>query len=306
MRPRTIGILFGALWSVGALAGGCFSAELDPRLGDVFACEDGVDDECPDGMRCVDARCRIEEDIPIVEVVGPDNGAAIDDVVLPLELDGNIILVPEGGEHVFGEGHLEIELDGQQIARLEAGSLARSFDIPPEGGVEPGPHRIAVHLVRNDGVPYTHDGASATRLVFAADDQRRVAIVKPWPDSEIPADATSIEVTVATLNFTPGAPESGGDGHIHIFSDENPPECAPTNSCTRDPAVYSALFGGDPEQPNVASGSVTLPIGAGGEITISTMLVTDLHNALDPVDPTIQTGTADPIFDQVVVRRAAE
>lgn len=304
MRRCPLALSFGL--GAGMLAGGCFSAELDERLGDVFACEIGADDECPGGMRCVDARCRIEEDIPLIEVVGPDNGAAIDDVVLPLELDGNIALVPEGGEHVFGEGHVEIFLDGEEIARLETGNIARSFDIPPEGGVEVGPHRIAVRLVRNDGEPYTHEGASETRLVFAADDARRVAIVSPWPDSEIPADATSIEVTVATQHFTPGMPEGGGDGHIHIYSDEHPPECAPSNTCTRDPAIYTALFVADPDNPNVASGSVTLPVDGREEITISTMLVTDLHNAMDPDDPTIQTGTDDPIFDQVVVRRAAE
>jgi hypothetical protein len=306
MQCSSIRSLLG--FGLGVLAGGCFSAELDERLGGVFACEQGGDDVCPEGMRCVDARCRIDEEIPVVEVVGPSDGDAIFDEVIPLRLAGNITLVPEGGEHVFGEGHAVIHLDGVERTRLEGGDLARAFDIPPEGGLEVGPHRISVELRRNDGLPYTHEGASANRLVFTTfdgDTQPRVAIVSPWPDSEIPADVGSIDVTIATLNFTIGLDDTTGDGHVHVFSDEDPPSCAPTNECTRDPSVYSAVFSPNDNDVNVGTSALTLPTDGRQDFTIATMLVTRTHNAFDPADPDSDEGTDTPVFDQVVVHRAA-
>ena len=303
------GLGWGLGFALGALGSGCFSAELDDRLGGVFACEDRGDDVCPEGMRCVDARCRIEDEVPLVAIVGPSDGDAIFDEVVPLRLDGNITLVPEGGEHVFGEGHAVITLDGVESTRLEGGDIARAFDIPPEGGLDVGLHRISVQLRRNDGEPYTHEGASANRLVFTTfegDTEARVAIVSPWPGSEIAADVGSIEVTIATLNFRIGLDDKTGDGHAHIFSDEDPRLCAPDNDCTRDPAVYSAVFSPNTNDVNVGSSSLTLPTDGREELTISTMLVTRTHDAFDPANPDSDEGTATPVFDEVVVRRAAQ
>lgn len=293
---------------LGLLLAGCFSAELDDTLGDAFACEPGDDAACPEGMQCIVDRCQRDADVPFVDIVSPTNGQEFTPgSIVSLGLDGSVDLKAEGGEHVFGEGHLVILVDGEEQARLEAGTLAgTNLDLDVGAASSAGAHRIAVELRRNDGEPYIHEGAKATRLIWARDDRVRVAIVAPWPGSEIAADVDSVDVTVSFLNFTPGMPESGAAGHIHIFSDEDVPSCAPTNDCSRSPANYNALFALDEGDARTATGPLTLPADGREEITISAMLVTDLHNALDPDDATVQTGTQNPVFDEIVVLRPAE
>jgi hypothetical protein len=293
---------------LGLLLAGCFSAELDPTIGDAFACEPDAAGACPEGMQCVVDRCQRDADVPFVEILSPSNGQDFaPGSIISLALGGRVSLEREGGEHVFGEGHVVIVVDGEEQSRLEAGTLAgTNLDIDVGDPTSVGAHRIAVELRRNDGRPYTHEGAKATRLIWARDEQIRVAIVTPWPGTEIADDVDSIDVTVSFLNFTPGMPESGAAGHIHVFSDEDVLACAPANDCSLSPSNYNALFNLDTDDGRTATGPLTLPNDDRTEITISAMLVTDSHNVLDPDDPTLQTGTSNPVFDEVVITRAAE
>jgi len=57
-----------------------------------------------------------------------------------------------GGEHVDGEGHLMLYVDGEPTARL----LGGWFHL---GDLEPGEHELSVRVMSNDGAPLSVDGS---------------------------------------------------------------------------------------------------------------------------------------------------
>lgn len=289
------------------LGAGCFSTDLDPTAAGVFACSDDPGDECPDGQSCINGRC--EADAPptvVVQFPEDEQDIGLDDALgegarrtVGITVSGTLDLVPEGGDHVFGEGHLEVSADGGPPVIVESG--AGIIDVDLEFDNTLGAHRISVQAVRNDGVPYDHEGATANRLFWMGDGVTPlVGIKSPWPGQVFPLEATEIEVDAAVLGFTlQAADPTGGTapltGHIHIYYAQDIDTCVMDPDCDKD---YLATIIG-PDQP----GRPTIPDSGAGSFPLSVILRNIDHTLFffdrNPDDKLLQT-----IRDEVsIVRR---
>jgi hypothetical protein len=214
---------------VAALATGCFTAELDPDRGGVFACESETD--CPQGHTCINTVCE-NEDAPVVSILSPEPLFPFphtDNPSLPVAFNvsaSNLRLVDPStaSEHVFGEGHIQIELDGKVISTLTSGPI--SGGIPDTLDVEntPGGHRLSAIILRNDGRPYDHERARENLLFWIDDGNPQVAITVPWPGTSFPLDSTGpVFIAIEALNFTlndpSNRPKEPLSGHAHAHYD---------------------------------------------------------------------------------------
>ncbi len=248
-----------------ALVMGCYTAELDPDRPGVYRCS--FAESCPPNLACIDGTCETPSDGSETEGTGPVPMLSIE---TPSDLQvfsqggpdsfqvtitgSDLTLVAQNGEHVPGQGHIVVAVDGRDALTITNGELSTGVDtmieLPTGGGV----HRVHVRARRNDGNAYTNPEAQALRTFWLDDGQPHVAIKAPWPNSEIgltkgPVD---LQVEVGVINF---AAVSGG--HVHVyFRDFRLPECL-TMECPYTDLIPS----GD---PGVAAGTVTLkasPVG---------------------------------------------
>jgi hypothetical protein len=218
MPARAIHAVAGVLCS---LAAACFTTNLDPNRPGVFACE-GADD-CPGDQRCINRVCEIE-DAPTVELARPEHlssFAPAENIAFDIELaiKGLTLVDPdETDEHVFGEGHIRLVLDGEPLPHVTNESdLAFVREIRGD----PGPHRISATIHRNDGIAYDHAEAQSNRLLWVDDGEPHVAITVPWPLDAFPIEATDpFLVAIETINFDLRDPvtvdQLEGFGHAHI------------------------------------------------------------------------------------------
>ncbi len=301
MRATSIMLAAG----VGFAASGCFTAEFDPDLANVFACES--DEACIEGESCVADRCRADEDLPRVALVeDPDTPARVFEVLnstVTLTLEGNLDVVAQGSDPVFGEGFFQVKLDDVVLAEIDNQALdGFSLDFPVQSNAPI--QRLAVTLFQSDGTPYTHAGAKATGLtVDATVTDAMVSIITPWPgDTVVPSEDGTIDVEVRTFNFDPqlidadkdGEPDgTAGDGHIHIYNDGLLPSCASANTCSLSVDNYRPFTS--------EAGSMPVPDGV-TELTVGALLVNALHCPyVDGADLSVCEGAPSPVFDQISV-----
>jgi hypothetical protein len=297
-----------------ALVAGCFTTDLDPTAAGAFACNDEPGGECPDGQSCINGRCE-SDDPPSIAVQAPEDeqDIGLDDSVplggmrtVGMTVTGTLDIVPAGGEHVFGEGHLEVSVDGAAPITVESGAGLVNVDVLVPNTI--GPHRITVQAVRNDGVPYDHPGARSNRLFFISDGMTPlVGIKSPAPGDEIPLDATEIEVTAAVKGqFVLQAADPLGTsqvlvGHIHIYYAQQIEGCIVDPECDDD---YIATIVA-PDMPMGTAGTqvVTLPSSGAGTFPLSVVLRNVNHSLyLHDPDPEVD-GDEFPLLDEIEILR---
>ncbi len=274
------------------LTGGCFTTDLDPTQVGAFACSEDPGGACPDGQSCVNARCEADGEVPTVQIGFPEDEqdlplgdtAVGDRRTLEITLSGTLALTPRDGDDVFGEGHLEVTVDDEPSITVDTGSLSSIVTVPVTLDNTVGAHRISVRSVRNDGTPYDHEGGVATRLFFISDGQTPLLGIKsPWPGTEFPLEATSIEVEAAVLRFTlipadPGGMPQPKTGHIHIYYDKDIEDCiADVDGC--DKQYLTTIV--QPDQ----LGKLTIPVaGSAGEFPLS-LVLRNVDHSLFEFDP---------------------
>jgi hypothetical protein len=286
--------------------GGCFVDEFDPNRSGVFSCAQDVD--CLDGERCADSRCFDAAELPTVEFkVDPTTGEArVRSIIggqLGIALSGSGLTVqPVGGEHVFGEGHFVITIDGVELDTVDSASLNNyALDYPVASTVPV--QRLVVQLMHNDGAPYTHLGAKATALAHIDDGEPNVSILTPWPGSTVIPNADgAIDIELRIFNFDPqridadhdGEPDGAeGNGHVHVYNDGRLPECAIANDCSTSVDNYRPLTGDE--------GILPIPPGV-TELTVGALLVNALHCPYVAGAELSQCeGAPAPIFDEIAV-----
>lgn len=280
------------------VSSGCFTADLDPTASGVYACSS--DDDCPGTMACSNAVCYATEGLPVLEVASPVPLEELDasewsGTTRPLLVDlrGSLELRdPEQNEmHVVGEGHLVVDVDGEEALVITDGEFVESLLFTVQVPNRSGAHRLRVRAVRNDGVPYDHEGGTATQLFWIDDGQPHVAFVSPWPGTEIAREATFVTVQLAVLNFVPNEPAEGraeGRGHAHIHYDDVFPDCVSIPECD---GGHVAILGA------ALQGNVLLPAAPAGDASLTAIL---RHLDHSPY----LVGTEDtPVVDTIEVRR---
>lgn len=298
----------------------CYSAELDPTLGGVFACSQAADD-CPSGLTCVNGACEKEDQLPVVVVTNPEDeelfvtnapdvpmGPMAPPFELEVRIQGELELVAanSGAEHVFGQGHVVVYIDEVEQAVIDSGDISTPTAVTVEVDNQAGPHRITALAMRNDGEPYDNADATGGRLIWVESEliegvRPFVAIKSPWPGSTVPLETTSVDVEIATLNFTmvaPGQGEVEEQGHAHIYYDKAFPDCLADDDCDKD---YIAVAG-DP--PTVTA---SLPESSAQSIDLTAVLRQVGHDQYRfpfGCDPIIDGGLCQPVFDTIEINRA--
>ncbi len=220
-----------AVWI--ALAG-CAAPDVDFGRSGVFACEPDADSPCENDGICAAGLCYLADEQPRVEIISPEvpafsryePGASAIPVALRVVSNANFGSAdPEDGP----PGSLQITVDSVVVAQADSGDPISGLDIPVSITNTPGPHRIAVQLLRTDGTPYDNEAARARLAYFVVeDDQAYVAVTKPWPGDEIPGRTQQLDVEVATFNFEivpAGLSASEGIGHVHMHYAEDIRTC---------------------------------------------------------------------------------
>jgi len=274
--------------------GGCYGAQLDPSLSGVFACDEG-EQPCPEGQACVNGRCASTEVLPTVSILNPEEGKALTtlatevgplgpdiapiDVVLSFQ-GNNLELGPAGsGDHVFGQGHLAVFVDGEEEAVIDSGSITDLNQLTISVGPRPGPHRIAVQARRNDGIDYDNPEALATRLIWlenvaTAGTRPQVAIRYPWPGQAFDLQDQSLEVQVMTLNFdlqnsVDGGGQTERTGHAHVYYAISFPECSRDEVCDQS---YLGVAGTPVDGEAFSRAPLQLPTSGEQSTTLTTVL----------------------------------
>jgi hypothetical protein len=289
-----------------AFTTGCFTADLDPSKEGAFACMEPDGSDCPEGRMCINGRCESEG--PSVEITSPEDEEPFAIELAPPDVPrefgvrvlGNLELVPPSDEHVSGEGHVAILVDGIETTTLESGGLSGGITVTIEVPNRAGPHRVAAVARRNDGVDYDNPEARFTRLFWIDDGTPQVALKSPWPQSVFGLDTQVMPYSVTSLRIElappmPTAPIDPARGHIHIYYDESFPGCLSDPMC--DPN-YIAI-GDRPGEELMA----TIPSSAETTATLTAVL-RNIDHTLYEFDP---DGAGPlmpkPILDQVEIIR---
>lgn len=319
-----------ALWS--SLAeGGCYTAELDPDVGGVFACGGSDEDApCPASLTCVNGRCEDKDLVPTLAVLVPEDEESIvrDDVIdvtmgmpqppglaeLQIRIRGSLELVAAGAEadHEFGQGHVKVFVDGVEQQTIDAGSIDSSTPVMVMVPLAGGAHRILLQAYRNDGVAYDNPEATATRLFWFENEFSRrpfVAIKSPWPGSVFDVDDHELEVVIAVTPplklIEPGGAKLEDRGHVHVYY-ETPmpyPDCVHNAECDDG---YIGVVG------ESRSTRIGLPKDEEGTATLSAVLRHVEHSPYglpfdcDPAPRPSMTNPCAPVFDSIDVVRVNE
>ncbi|MCX4244833.1 hypothetical protein [Paraliomyxa miuraensis] len=307
------------------LCGGCYTAELDPELTGLFACDEDDDEAstpCPSGQTCVNHRCENADALPSLTVLAPEDeeslvenvsdvlmgmpqGPAIDVI---LSFQGSLELSSPGEDHEFGEGHVVVYVDGDERLVIDSGdigaTMAVEVQVPPVAGA----HRFVLQAVRNDGLPYDNPEATATRLFWLESPVTRrpfVAVKSPWPGTTFGPEDQTIEVELATLNFDlvdPSNTKVEGQGHAHIHYDEGFPMCLQNPACD---GGYIGIIG------QSRTTEVTLPPSGAQAAELTAVLRHIDHSAYGlpfDCDPTVP-GPLDlcmPVFETIEILRVED
>ncbi len=232
------------LCAAATLGSGCFSTELDSAAVNAFACgKDAGDAPCPDDQTCSLGRCRDTDAIPRLTIDAPTDGESIAfaadvgdtfDTVLQFAVGGEFELVdPDSkSEHVFGEGHIVVSVDGTPLPPLTSGIVGGGREVGISIPNTVGVHRISVELRRNDGERYDHGDAVVRNLFWMSDGTPRVAVTRPWPGETFSLDEQIVDVEVGVVDFeivNAGVAAMMRQGHVHVHYDDPFPECPERN-----------------------------------------------------------------------------
>lgn len=231
---------FASLCVLAVVSGACFSTDLDADALDAFACGPDADNApCPDEQTCSVGRCRDSDALPRLTIDGPANGDFVAfspetgdtfDTILQFSVAGGFDLVDPAAsaEHVFGEGHVVVSVDGTELAPITMGTIAGGREIGINIPNIVGVHRISVELRRNDGEPYDHSEAVVRNIFWLSDGTPRVALTRPWPGEQFGPGEEIIEAEVGVIDFeivNAGAAPVFREGHVHLHYNAPFPEC---------------------------------------------------------------------------------
>ncbi len=311
-----------AALALGAMAlGGCYTVDFDPTSGGAFVCSLADEGDCPGGLTCVNGRCEDEGALPSLSVLSPEDEIVLetsativggaDPYALSIRIQGSLDLIgaTAGEDHVFGQGHVAVFVDGEEQTIVDEGGIGSSTRVDVEilNNV-PGAHRIALQARRNDGVDYDNDGALATRLFWLENElevgQRPfVAIKSPWPHTVFSTDDEDVAVELTTRNFTlmpPNTTQNDAQGHSHVYYETTWPDCVlEVEGCDKD---YLGVVGAD------GNGTIfTAPASGEQTATITAVLRHIDHFPYGfpfQCDPATEFDQCGPIFDEVTVIRS--
>lgn len=288
----------------------CLEQQLDDAEPGLFACEDASD--CEDDEFCVVGRCEADapptlqiRDPEQFEVVASAEGVGAT-MRLSVTIGGRDLRLVEpntSGEVSGGEGYVEVSLDGDVVGELTSGSLAGGVLTQIDDFVaEPGPHRISVRALRADGTPFDNEEAQAVSLIWVDDGRPQVGIVRPLSGSSFDIGESTIEVEVATLNFSlvPAiATRPEPHGHAHIHYDDAFPACVDDPMC--DCCYIAIASPGTADIPQQGflqtwTESVTLPGASAGGGRITAVLRETNHTPFFD-------GQGATVFDSVDIAR---
>jgi len=254
----------------------CFTAALDPEAAGAFACEQ--DEDCPDEGFCVNARCE-RADPPTVDITNPEQSQAfmLGDAPPPMRtvtitITGTLDLVDptEHKDNVFGEGHLELFVENESVVTITSGALSGGVQHDIEIPNVPGPVRVAVHALRNDGSRYDNEEATSRLLFWIDGGDPLVGIRNPWPGSVFGLEAENVAIEAEVLHFSllpamPGAMSQEATGHIHIYYDVDLATCfdPPMGPC--DSSYKTTITTNAPS-------NATFPKSAAGTAKLSAVL----------------------------------
>jgi hypothetical protein len=312
-----------ALWSL--VTFGCYTAQVDPDIGGVFACGDPDGDEpCPAALTCVNERCEDADLVPTLAVLDPEDEKSImrDDVVdlmmgmppgmlidLEIRIQGAIALVSEssGTDPTFGEGHVKVFVDGEEQLTIDDGTIDSSTPVMVRVPAVAGPHRIVLQAYRNDGVAYDNPEATGSRLFWLESPIARrpfVAIKSPLPGAVFDLDERGLDVEVATINFElldPGGLPQDGRGHAHLYYDDR----VKYPGCVQDPGCDNGYLG---VAGTSKVGELDMPSAQAGSGVITAVLRDTDHSPYGfpfPCDPGMPgpLDVCSPVFDAIEVVR---
>lgn len=257
----------------------CLTNVPDPELGGVYACE--VQEDCPGSLSCLQKVCEAIE-LPHIEVLNPEEGkpyafgmgAAPHQEFLSISAT-NFRLRPraESSEAVPGEGHLVVFIDQEEVAVVDSGDLSGGVQMPIEIPDVPGVHRITVQARLNDGTNYDNETATARRIIWVNDGNKHVALSLPWPGDSFPLDEQLINAEVALFDPTKTisiGPPMTGKQHVHVFYDEQFPDCI------EDPMCFVSYEGIVPSDDN-DFGPVLLPSAGAGPVKLTAVIMISDH-----------------------------
>jgi hypothetical protein len=256
------------------LCSACYTADFDPDIAGVFACEEDVD--CALGQACAAGVCvsASEENGPVLQLASPSQ---LD--IYALGLDTDVQVVVAGRDLVLsGEdpddplaGYIEVELDGAVIDTIVEGDLEDGIEIDaiplPQA---PGLHHVRVVSRHLDGDEFVGDRAVAHAAFWVDNGEEQVGILTPPPGTKIPlGDGENLKVEVASLNFTfvnpgfigPDEVDLTGLGYVHLYVDANVPSCLP--GCNFDYQTSIIPAGLSRVNRIIAEEGVLLPDGVG-------------------------------------------
>ena len=287
----------------------CFTTDLDPNAEGAFACS--VDDDCPESQECDGLRCLDPEDVPVMRILSPEpdppqvfpvadfpaNGQ------IEIRFQGNLSFAESPDDTTPGSGFVQLIVDGA-MQEVRMGPLSGGIAVTATIDPTPGPHRIAVKAVRPNGVPYGGPQSTATALFWIDDGEPAVAIVDPWPGAEFPLGTPTVDVSIATLNFTMREAEMmrlEGIGHGHVYYDDIFPACADDPMC--DPGYLTIVNPPRGTTDDIASAPIVLPESAATTATLTAVLRNDDHSPY-------RFPFGDPmgrlVLDTIVINRVGE
>lgn len=289
-----------------AFSAGCFSAELDPELSGVFACE--TNDDCFQGRQCIADVCTTAPR-PELMILSPESlervgapGSGTIELTISLldQAAAPLALVVPGTPAVPGEGYIELFVDGELVETIFEGDSGSTLRVRTQLAATAGGHRIRARAVLGNGEPYP--AADVRRVVWVEEEGStvpRVTIVSPWPGEEFSTMSQELEVVVATRNFslvpTQNAEETGSPhGHAHVYYDAPFPACALDDECADS---YIALLT-PAEKTVLMSTTFRLPPGSEDTAEVTVTLNNDDHSLFSTAD-------AGVVFDEVPIRRRA-
>jgi hypothetical protein len=275
----------------------CLTNVPDPALGGVYACE--VEEDCPGSLSCLQKVCEALE-LPHIEVLNPEEGKPYDfalgmDHVEFLTISAtNFVLRPlsESNEAVPGEGHLVVFVDEEEVAMIDSGDLTGGVQMEITIPNVPGVHRIRVQARLNDGTNYDNEFATSRRIIWVNDGRKHIALSLPWPGDTYPLDEQLINAEVALFdptNMVTIGPPMTGVQHVHVFYDEQFPECIDNPMCF---VSYEGIVPSDDND----FGPVLLPSAGAGPVTLTAIIMLSDHTIY-------RDENSMPVFSSIEIQR---
>lgn len=169
------------------------------------------------------AGCGSDEEVVKEEVVEVTNAVAQPALEADFVQEGNAVTITwttdlnisaenYGSDHVEGEGHAHVYVDGEKVAGL------KNTDPYTVEGIEPGTHVVKIELQQND-----HESLSVSKEVEVTVEEEGVAVTAPTLEADISQDGNAVTITWTTDLSISAEHYSGdhveGEGHAHVYVD---------------------------------------------------------------------------------------